>query len=376
MSLQINRGLFSKGWKHFDIMHKDRRVARIYENGTCKIYYPSFMPYNLYFEKEEDFDTCVQNLNNFYYWCSSRILTLDRKYAKEILNSIGAIQAYTDRERAMIAISYRALSLMDVYWVRTKDDKKSFSEISLYRHSLSEAFIDVSLRGKNLTVANAKLVTTQDQATDIGTPGAAPKAWIRKNGIFYLLKDGDERDVEAELLASKIIDCFQIDHVSYEPSDFDGTKVSKCQIITSEERSIVPIEFIELYCLNHDKEKMDFILKKDAYSYYMMNIIDYLIGNIDRHWGNWGFRVDNQNNKLIKLHSLMDYNKAFLAYETIEGALCQTTDKRISQKQAAMEAVQKIGLNQIREIDPMWFDDENIKEMFFMRLNLLKNVKK
>ena len=70
----------------------------------------------------------------------------------------------------------------------------------------------------------------------------------------------------------------------------------------------------------------------------------------------------------------MDYNKAFLAYETIEGALCQTTDKRISQKQAAVEAIRKIGLNQIREIDPMWFDDENIKEMFFMRLNLLKNI--
>lgn len=22
--------------------------------------------------------------------------------------------------------------------------------------------------------------------------------------------------------------------------------------------------------------------------YYMMNIVDYLVGNTDRHWGNWG----------------------------------------------------------------------------------------
>ena len=95
-----NRGrqIMSKGWGYFDIMHKDRKVARVYENGTCSIYFKSFMPYNLYLESSKDTDTCINNLSNFYYWCASRVLTLDRKYAKEILNSIGAIQVYTDRE--------------------------------------------------------------------------------------------------------------------------------------------------------------------------------------------------------------------------------------------------------------------------------------
>ena len=239
MSIKKNRTVMSKGWKYFDIMHMDRRVARIYENGKCTVNYPSFMPYNLYLEKGNDTDTCINNLSNFYYWCASRILTLDRKYAKEILNSIGAIQVYTDRERAAIAISYRALSLMDVYWIIAKDDDKIFAQISLYNQSLSDAFVDVSLKGKNLTLENAEFIKTQDQAGDIGTPGVAPKAWIRENGIFYLLKDGEERDVGAEILASKIIDCFEINHVSYAESEFKGTRVSKCEIITSEEQSIV-----------------------------------------------------------------------------------------------------------------------------------------
>ncbi len=375
MSAFINRQLLAKGWKFFDIMHKDRRVARIYESGKCTINYKSFLPYNLYLEKEDDMDTRVQNLTNFYAWCSSRVLPLDRKHAKEIMNNIGAVQSPTDRERAMIAISYRALSLMDVFWVRTKDDKKTFDEISLYNHSLSDAFVDVSLRGKNLTLANAELIAEQDPAADVGTPGVAPKAWIRRNGSFYLLKDGHERDVDAELLASKIIDCFQIDHVSYEEDKFHDTRVSKCRIITSKERSIVPIEFIELYCVNHDKDRTEFILKKDPYAYYMMNIIDYLIGNTDRHWGNWGFWVDNKNNKLLRLHPLMDYNKAFLSYETLSGARCHATDGKLSQKEAAAEAVRNIGLNQIRQIDPTWFDDEKIKDMFFQRLDFLKSEK-
>lgn len=373
MSIRKDRSVMSKGWKHFDIMHKDRRVARIYENGKCTINYPSFMPYNLYLEKGNDTDTCINNLSNFFYWCASRVLTLDRKYAKEILNSIGAIQVYTDRERAAIAISYRALSLMDVYWIKSKDDTKTFLEINLYNHSLSDAFVDVSLKGKNLTLENAEFIRTQDQAGDIGTPGVAPKAWIRKNGVFYLLKDGEERDVDAEILASKIIDCFNIPHVSYEASEFKGTRVSKCQIITSEEQSIVSSEFIDIYCLNHGINKTEFVLKKDAYSYYMMNIVDYLIGNVDRHWGNWGFSVDNKTNKLGKLYPLMDFNKAFMSYESIEGALCQTTERKISQKQAAIEAVEKIGLNQLKEIDRSWFENKTVADMFFARLEILKN---
>ena len=376
MGIAVKTGILAKGWGFFDIMHMDRRVARIYENGKCTINYKSFMPYNLYLEANDDIDTRVQNLTNFFAWCSSRVLTLDRKHAKEIMNSIGAVQSPTDRDRAMIAISYRALTLMDVFWVRTKDDKKTFSEISLFNHSLSDAFVDVSLRGKNLTLENAELIPEQDPAADIGTPGVAPKAWIRREDEFYLLKDGNERDVDSELLASEITNCFDIDHVSYTEYIFNGTRTSKCKIITSEQRSIVPMEFIEIYCVNHDMNRMDFILKKDAYSYYMMNIIDYLIGNTDRHWGNWGFLVDNKNNKLLKLHSLMDYNKAFLSYDNISGARCQTSAEPKSQQQAAEEAVKAIGLNQIKEIDSSWFDDEKTKEMFFKRLDFLKSIKK
>lgn len=32
----------------YEIMHMDRRVAAISDSGQCKIYYKSFMPYNLY----------------------------------------------------------------------------------------------------------------------------------------------------------------------------------------------------------------------------------------------------------------------------------------------------------------------------------------
>lgn len=368
MSIHINNNVLSKGWERFTIMHKDRKVAAIRENGTCTIYAPSFMPYNLYLETANDLDTRLNNLNNFYYWCSSRVLTLDRRFAKEILNSIGAKQAVTDRDRAGIAISYHGLSLTDVYWIKFNRENVSYADLSLFRHSLSGTFADVSLNGRSLTVQNAELLKPNDAAGDIGTQGVAPKAWIRENGTFYLLKNGDERDVKAELLASKIASCFRAESVTYEPSTFEGKPVSRSRIITSEDASLVSMEAVDVYCVNHGLDRDAFVLEKDAYAFHMMNLIDYLVGNTDRHWGNWGFLVSNNTNRLEKLYPLMDFNKSFLAYDTIDGARCQTSSRKLSQREAAIEAVRAVGLNQIAEIKPEWFEDAAQWQMFCKRL--------
>ena len=374
MSIAVNYTVLARGWERFAVMHKDRKVAAIREDGTCTIYAPTFMPYNLYLEETGDLDTRLNNLNSFYYWCSSRVIPSGRKYAKEILNSIGARQAATDRDRAMIAISYHGLSLTDVYWIKLNREKVSFDDLSLFRHSLSGAFADVSLNGRSLTVQNAELIKPNDAAGDIGTQGVAPKAWVRENGTFYLLKNGDERDVEAELLASKIARCFRTDSVAYEPSCFEGKRVSRSRIVTSEHVSLVSMEAVDVYCVNHELDRDAFVLKKDAYAYHMMNLIDYLVGNTDRHWGNWGFLVSNDTNKLKKLYPLMDFNKSFLAYDTIDGARCQTSSRKLSQREAALEAVRAVGLNQIAEVKPEWFEDALRWQMFCNRLAVIKEA--
>lgn len=69
-----------------------------------------------------DIDTRINNLNNFYHWCASRVLSLDRKYAKEILNSIGVPQAVTDRDWANISLFYHCVSLTDVFGVRQQGE--------------------------------------------------------------------------------------------------------------------------------------------------------------------------------------------------------------------------------------------------------------
>ena len=127
--------------------------------------------------------------------------------------------------------------------------------------------------------------------------------------------------------------------------------------------------------MNHDIDFYEYILKLDKYNYHMMNIIDYLIGNNDRHPNNWGVLIDNKTNKILKLYSLMDFNKAFKNYNNISGGRCLTTKESMSQMEAAVEAVKDVGLNLKRSIQKSIFDGSKAKDkMFYARLNRIKHI--
>lgn len=356
----------------YEIMHMEKVVATISTVGRVTLHNEKFFPYDLYLEEEEDIDTLLNNLNNFYHWCASRVLSLDRKYAKEILNSIGVAQAITDKDRAKISLSYHCVSLTDVYWVRKQGEDVTFKDINLYDNPLNQAVVELSLKGRQMTVTNREL------APDLSTKGCFPKAWIRQNDTFKLLKDGGEDAVRKELLASKICQCFDIPQVKYNESYYDGQLVSESDIITSKEYSMVSKMAFEVYACNHDLDVITECERIDPRTFYGMNILDYLTGNTDRHPENWGLLVDNNTNEYISLYPLMDFNQCFFAYDNINGAICQTVfPRRLSQREAAIEAVQKIGLPQIKEMDMRLFEDmKDEAEMFKHRLNeLIQSIK-
>lgn len=354
----------------YEIMHMEKVVASISKHGIAKIFNEQFMPYDLYLEdiSNPSIETRMNNLNNFNHWCASRVLSIDRKFAKEILNSIGVSQATTDQDRANISLSYHCVSLIDVFWVKKQSDSISFREINLYDNPLNEAIVDLPLKGKQMTVTN------QELAPDLSTKGCFPKAWIRDKNGFKLLKDGGDDVVQRELIASQICQCFDFPQVKYTQRIYDNQIVTESEIITSKKLSMISKFSFDIYAVNHDLNTIEECIKLDPVAYYGMNILDYLIGNTDRHPENWGFLVDNETNKPVSLYPLMDFNQSFLSYDEIDGAPCQTTPTAVKQKTAAIEAVKIVGLRQIKEIDSSIFENlKNKSDMFFKRLSILQN---
>lgn len=357
----------------YEIMHMERKVACISGTGNVHIFQEQFMPYDLFLEEieETDIDILINNLDNFYHWCASRVLSLDRKYAKELLNSIGVAQAVTDKERAKISLSYHCVSLNDVYWVRRQGEEITFSELNLYDNPLNEAIVELSLKGKQMTVTNHEL------APDLSTKGCFPKAWIRSEDGFKLLKDGGAEEVKRELLASKICQCFDFKQVRYNEFFYDGETVTESKIVSSKDISMVSKMAFDIYAANHGLDTLEVCKQIDPVSYYGMNILDYLTGNTDRHPENWGFYVDNSNNQYTELYPLMDFNQCFHSYDTIDGVNCQTVfPRKMTQREAAIDAVKKVGLRQIKEMDMDLFGEWTKEaEMFLKRLDELKKVK-
>ena len=130
----------------------------------------------------------------------------------------------------------------------------------------------------------------------------------------------------------------------------------------------------DIYACNHGLDTLDVCRSLDPNTYYGMNILDYLTGNTDRHPENWGFFIDNNTNKYISLYPVMDFNQCFLSYDDLEGANCQIVlPDRMTQREAAVEAVKKIGLRQIKEVDMSIFGSmKKEAEMFSKRLAELR----
>ena len=51
----------------YEIMHMERVAATITDTGVAKVLHEQFLPFDLYLEEDDDFDTRINNRNNFHH---------------------------------------------------------------------------------------------------------------------------------------------------------------------------------------------------------------------------------------------------------------------------------------------------------------------
>lgn len=240
-------------------------------------------------------------------WLSSRTLLLSRTNAKKLYQAFRLEQLQDETSRAKLAMSCRALSILDNYWVKLDNDSTTWDTVNLRNNSLNQAVAQIALHGTSLSL-HGSLVSPE-----FTTNGAYAKAWRRdEDGSLWLYKLNDmQYTAKTEVMVSNILDCTNVTHCHYEAREDMGEYVCACPAMTSDKISIADGLTFVGYCNRNGINSDEYLMEHDRDNYYNMFIVDYLIANPDRHGQNWGIAYDSETMEIFGLHPLFDHNNAF-----------------------------------------------------------------
>ena len=163
------------------LMHKNTPVLFISEkeDNFIKVLNEKLVPFlfknniqtytqktdNIRYEAREMQRVYQHNYNLFVTWLSWRTLILSQKYAKKLYQAYRLEQRDDPFTRAKLALTYKALSLSDDYWV-TEDTLVKWGKINIRHNSLQKAIAQIQLHGHSMTL-NGK-----PEASAFSTTGA------------------------------------------------------------------------------------------------------------------------------------------------------------------------------------------------------------
>jgi hypothetical protein len=346
------------------------------ESGEWKILNPSLVPLGLNIRQSKakgsflDYDS---SMLRFIDWCSRRILGVDRCYAKKILNSLSLTQETDSLSRAKISLTYRCASVCDSYWIKFNESENiHWSNVSLYENILNKSIALIALSGTNLITPTKKIRHT----AEVSTGGSYAKGWFRgDNNTLWLYKTyGQERrnEVEREVCASKVIGCFNVyGNLKYEVAYMNKIKCSRCKVMSNNNVAIVHSSDVNRWCVRNGINFINWVHRMYPREFAQMIVIDYLIGNSDRHALNWGFYQNMNDGKILGLHPLYDHNNAFDSDALEDDDYMSLVEDGKTMKEAAMYWIKYSNLKLVKHVSPSIFPDRKSYTVFRNRCKQL-----
>ncbi len=285
------------------------------EDKTVTVLNNHFLPYFLK-DNIKDTDKCktiaegVKNYDLLRTFLSDRVLVLSRDNAKAILQSVQSSQKLTEEERVRLALKCKALSVTDNFWTKDDTEQLRFDDVNIRKNHLSDLFT-VSVLGTPISLEHSIL------APDIDTKGMFAKTWERKPDNLYLFKTdktSEKVNTKAEILVSDILDaCGFYNHIKYDYEEREGLYGCICECMADDRYSLVDADYVKYYKETHGEDFLRYVKENHLTAFADMVIADYMLFNPDRHINNWGFIVDNRDNKIDHFVPLYDFNQALIS---------------------------------------------------------------
>ena len=239
-------------------------------------------------------------------WLAARTPPKHREHMKNLLSVCGLSST-----KDVIDFS-KGLSLLDTLWV-TSDLSLTWRQVNLFENEFDEVIaqivFDGGLRGLQFS--------TTSLSGEFATDGALPKCWVREDGHIRLKKGGTSgasntgNEPYSECLVSQILEVLGYSHVPYRVEKFRGRVVSSCDLMTSQERMMLPMYMYDNF------SALGSIIRKCSelgisQNFYEYLIIDYLTCNTDRHLGNFGVLLDADTYELVSMAPIYDNGMGML----------------------------------------------------------------
>lgn len=245
-------------------------------------------------------------------WIKHRSIPKNRAYVDNLLSSLGLS---INRPLDIIRVS-KGLSLNDCYWVKDENSQDTFDDVNLYENRFTRILGQIAFTGYG-----SSDVTGLTSSPEFTTNGMLPKCWRRVNGKIILYKGGTMgasntgNEPYSEFYAYQIAGILGINAIPYNLSKWKNTLCSTCELFTCKNISFVPVGRIVrsggLQAVREYYEKLGPTFEK---AFNEMIFFDALIFNTDRHFGNFGFLVDNVSNKIIAPAPLFDHGNSLFNY--------------------------------------------------------------
>lgn len=244
-------------------------------------------------------------------WLRHRTIPANRAFVHAFLAKCGLSM---NRPMNIIKVS-KGLSMNDCYWVTEEGFEGTFKKYNLYDNRFSNILGQIAFTGYGSNVRSSFA-----SCPEFTTNGMLPKCWRRYKGKIMLFKGGTSgfsntgNEPYSEYYAAQVAEKAGINAVKYSLSRWKGSICSACEIFTSKKYAFMPVGRIvthggmEAVRRYYEELGEEFTNALDD-----MLVLDALICNTDRHFGNFGFLIDNETNTIAAPAPLFDHGNSLMS---------------------------------------------------------------
>ena len=245
-------------------------------------------------------------------WLKHRTIPKNRAYVHSFLSKCGL---NLNRPMNIIKVS-KGLSLNDCYWIVEEGFDGTFEKLNLYDNRFSQVLALIAFTGYGSSIR-----TSLASCPEFTTNGMLPKCWRRTDGVIKLYKGGTSgfsntgNEPYSEYYAAQVAKTLSIDAIEYGLSKWKGELCSTCELFTSKDYSFLPVgRVVTAGGMKAVSEYYQMLGAKYRDALHDMFVLDAVICNVDRHFGNFGFLVENKTNKIAAPAPLFDHGNALFNF--------------------------------------------------------------